>query len=172
MLAKSLKFYFRNLLKIKTKPMCYIICGFIGAGKSTYSRQLAQATGAVHLNVDEWCMKLFSKDEYERNWGICFSKTVDYLWEKAYQYAQTKQSVIFDMGFWTKESRKNAFEKARKLGFVPQVYYIYAPDVVLKERILKRGGLWAEYTFNNFDHIKQQVDEPNISEKYIKIENF
>ena len=67
-------------------PICYLICGFLGAGKTTYSQKLSKETGAIHLNPDEWCMKLFSKEEY----------------------AQKGKSIIFDMGFWTKQSRDEA----------------------------------------------------------------
>ena len=85
--------------EITNKPTCYLICGFLGAGKTTYSQKLAQETGAIHLNPDEWCMKLFDRTEYEKNWDICFSKTIALLWEKASEYAKQNKSVIFDMGF-------------------------------------------------------------------------
>ena len=63
-------------------PICYLICGFLGAGKTTYSPKLSKETGAIHLNPDKWCMKLFSKKEYEQNWNKCFSETIEYLWKK------------------------------------------------------------------------------------------
>ena len=42
-----------------------IIHGFLGVGKSTFSRKLEKETGATRLNVDEACMKASS-------WGASF----------------------------------------------------------------------------------------------------
>lgn len=33
------------------------------------------------------------------------------LWEKASEYAKQNKSIIFDMGFWRKESRKESVKK-------------------------------------------------------------
>ena len=148
------------------------MCGFLGAGKSTYSKKLAQKTDAIHLETDAWCMKLFSPQEYEQDWDACFAKTVEYLWDKAAQMGKQGKSVIFDMGFWTKQSRKHAIKKATRLGFVPKIYFIYAPDKILKERITKRGGVLADYNLKNFEKFKQHFQRPHFPEKYIKIKNY
>ena len=155
-----------------TLPTCYLICGFLGAGKTTYSKKLAQETGGIHFNPDEWCVKLFSKAEYEQNWSECFSKTIDYLWKKASDYAKQGKSVIFDMGFWTKQSRQEATEKSIKLGFLPLVHYVYAPDNILKQRISKRSGTIADYNLKHFDELKKQFEEPESIEQVIKIKNY
>ena len=157
---------------MQDKPVCYIICGFLGAGKTTYSKKLAQETGALHLNADEWCMKLFSKDEYEKNWEDCFLKTMDFLWQRGDELLKEGKSVIFDIGFWSKQSRDEAYKKASELGFLPVVHYVYAPDNILTERIAKRKGAIAENTIKNFDEIKKLFEEPSDDEKYIKIDNF
>lgn len=57
-----------------TKPTYYLVCGFLGAVKTTHSKKLAQETGAIHLNPDEWCVKLFSKTEYEKIGMIAFQR--------------------------------------------------------------------------------------------------
>ena len=155
-----------------TLPTCYLICGFLGAGKTTYSQKLSKETGVIHLNPDEWCMKLFSKKEYEQNWNKCFSETIEYLWKKAEEYAQNGKSVIFDMGFWTKQSRQEATEKSIKLGFSPLVYYVYAPDDILKQRISKRSGTIADYNLQHFDELKQQFEEPSTDEEHVLIKNY
>ena len=155
-----------------TLPTCYLICGFLGAGKTTYSKKLANETKSVHFNPDEWCMKLFSKKEYEQNWNKCFSETIEYLWKKTEEYAKNGKSVIFDMGFWTKQSRQEAIEKSIKLGFLPLVYYVYAPDDILKQRISKRSGTIADYNLQYFDELKQQFEEPSTDEEYVLIKNY
>ncbi len=154
---------------MQSKPICYLICGFLGAGKTTYSKKLAQQTNAIHLNADEWCMKLFKKEEYEKNWEGCFLKTMEYLWEQAHIFSKQGQSIIFDIGFWSKQSRNEASAKAIELGFTPIIYYVYAPDDTLKERIAKRPGAIAEHNIKHFNEIKKYFEEPDKSENYIKI---
>ena len=77
--------------------------------------------------------------------------------------------VIFDIGFWSKQSRNDASIKAIELGFTPIIYYIYAPDDTLKERIAKRPETIAEHNIKHFDEIKKHFEEPDKSENYIKI---
>ncbi len=150
----------------------YLICGFLGAGKTTYSKKLAKSKNALHLNPDEWCMKLFPKEAYEQNWSDCFSKTIDFLWIKTKEAAASNQEVIFDMGFWTKESRDEARKQALALGLEPEVHYVYAPDEVLKERISHRTGVIAENNLRQFDMIKQSFEPPQPDEHHVLVNNF
>ena len=86
----------------------YLICGFLGAGKTTYSKKLAQDTGATHLNIDEICMQKYTPAEYEKNWELCFSQTLDSLWKDISTYMHHGRDVIFDAGFWSRISRDEA----------------------------------------------------------------
>lgn len=150
----------------------HLICGFLGAGKSTFSKKLAQDINGVHLNPDEWCMKRHSAEEYETDWDKCFNETIDFLWQKTHEYLASSTDVIFDMGFWSKESRDFARSKALDFGAECVLYYIYAPDEILKERIAARKGTIAENNINNFDKIKQHFEEPGNDESFILINNF
>lgn len=154
------------------KPTFYLICGFLGAGKTTYSQKLAAQTNAVHLNPDEWCMKLFSKEEYEANWDDCFKKAVNSLWQKANEYAKQNKSVIFDMGFWDKKDRQNAYAKAIDMGFEPVICYVYAPDDILISRISQRKGIIAEHNCKNFSNLKTLFEAPDDDEFYVRIDNY
>lgn len=150
----------------------HLICGFLGAGKTTYSQKLAKELHAIHLNPDKWCTKLFTQTEYENNWDTCFAQTIDFLWQKAEQHLILETDVIFDMGFWSKQSRKDAKERAHKLGFTSILYYIYAPDNILKQRIFTRTGAIAQSNLQNFGKLKGLFEEPSVDEEFIKIDNF
>lgn len=54
----------------------------------------------------------------------------------------------------------------------PIVYYVYAPDEILKERIAQRPGKIAENNIKNFDTIKQMFEEPQADEDFIRIDNY
>ena len=168
---------FKNIWPFKKQDksdvqFCYLICGFIGAGKSTYSKKLALKTGATYLSVDDWCMKLFSPEEYKQNWNECYAKTLEYIWKEIAREKQKGNSVIFDMGFWNKKIRKMSVKKAKSLGFIPKIHYIYAPDKILKERISKRCSIWDEQHMQNFEQLKLQFKRPRFPEKYVKIKNY
>ena len=40
----------------------YLLCGFIGAGKTTFARKLDERTGAVRITKDEWLIRLIGHD--------------------------------------------------------------------------------------------------------------
>ena len=148
------------------------MCGFLGAGKTTYSKKLAQNTGAQHLNPDEFCMQKYPPEEYENNWEACFVQTLEYLWQEIATYIKHYKDVIFDMGFWTKSSRKQAVNKIKQMGGNPIIYYIYAPDEVLKQRLKTRTGKIAEQNLLQFDIIKKSFEEPSQDEVFVTIKNY
>ncbi|MBR4932477.1 MAG: ATP-binding protein [Alphaproteobacteria bacterium] len=150
----------------------YLICGFLGAGKTTISQQLAHQTDSIHLNPDKLCFDLFSKQECEQNWDECFSKTISAIWEQTAVYAQINKDVIIDMGFWTRVSRDTAKEQAKILGADAILYYIYAPDEILKKRLSLRQGKIAEYNLKQFENLKKKFEEPTADENVIRINNF
>lgn len=154
------------------RPKLYIIHGFLGAGKSTFSRKLAAETGAIRLNADEYCEAHFSHEELERDWDGCFSRAVDQLWLDAVGQLKSGRDVIFDMGFWSRESRKYAEERALAAGAEYVHYYIHAPDDVLRARLAKRPPEFAEKHLAHFDKTKTFFDLPQADEKFILIENY
>ncbi|MFD2175977.1 AAA family ATPase, partial [Veronia pacifica] len=39
----------------------YFVCGFIGSGKTTYSKILADRQGAFRFSIDEWMIPLYGE---------------------------------------------------------------------------------------------------------------
>lgn len=151
----------------------YIIQGFIGAGKSTFSKKLAEQTQAVHLNPDEWVTNYFSKEQYMSNWNECFDRTLELLWNKTKEYLSAGQDVIFDMGFWQKKDRIFARQLAKEYGAQLVHYYLYVPDEILKQRIIAtRPPEWAKIHLQNFESNKAKFELPDAEEACITIDNY
>jgi predicted kinase len=153
-------------------PTLYIIQGFLGAGKTTYSKKLAEEVQAIRLNGDEWCENHFSSQQLDENWNLCFSKAIETLWEEAENNLRNGKSVILDFGFWTKESRDFAISKAMELKVQTEHHYIYAPDNILLERLRHRKGSVAEKNLNSFSELKKYFEIPSNEEQVTLIENF
>lgn len=157
---------------MKNCSTIYLICGFLGAGKTTYSKKLAETTGAIHLNPDDVCAQRYRPEEYENNWEDCFTQTLDFLWKEISTYIKQNKDVIFDVGFWSKASRDEAVNKVKKMGGNPIIYYVYAPDTILKQRIATRKGIIAERNLLNFDITKKLFEEPSEDEDFVTIKNY
>lgn len=154
--------------------MCvlYIIQGFLGAGKTTYSKNLSQKLNVTRLNADEWCEENFLPEKLSNEWDACFSEAIKTLWKQAEKFLKNKNSVILDFGFWSKESRDYARSRAKELNVEIQHHYVFAPDQILLERIKKRSGAIAENNVLNFIKIKRSFEEPTEDECAILIENY
>lgn len=150
----------------------FLICGFLGSGKTTLSKRFAMEHNAEYMNVDETVIQMFTAGEYEYNWEKCFATAEEILWQQIQQCAKSNKNVVFDVGFWTRKSRDDARLRATQAGMKPIVYYVYAPDDILKQRIAKRPGKIAENNITNFDTIKQMFEEPQTDEDFIRIDNF
>ena len=155
------------------KATLHIMQGFIAAGKSTYAQKLAMKEGAVYLNPDIWVIEHFSAENYMQNWNKCFSEAVNTLWEETKEHLSAGIDVIFDMGFWLRKDRDYAKMIAKKYNADFKHYYIYAPDEVLKQRIIEtRPQEWAEQHLRNFNENKNKFQEPEEDENPIIINSY
>lgn len=150
----------------------YLICGFLGAGKTTFSKKLVLETGAQYFNIDECVVKLFSKSEYENNWEQCVEAATNAIWNKIKSCAKNGQHAILDAGFWSHAERDDARKHASETRMSPVLYYVYAPDEILKQRISQRHGKIAQNNIKNFDKTKNLFEVPDASENFILINNF
>lgn len=87
----------------------YLICGFLGADKTTFSKELARETDAQYFNTDEWVAKLFPQSEYENNREQWFEIATNTIWNELKLCTTNGHNAILDAGFWTHAERDNAF---------------------------------------------------------------
>ena len=76
------------------QALVYLVCGSTGAGKTTYSRKLAQELDGIHFSIDEWMVTLFGEDApKELNPGWIFPRTnrcETQMWAIAMQLARLR----------------------------------------------------------------------------------
>lgn len=103
-------------------PDIYLVTGGTGAGKTTYSRQLAADVGAVRFSIDDWMTSLFwmdSPDPISFEWAMSrINRAEAQMWETAQQILAANVSVIFDLGF-TKHAHRQKFRDLAKTVNLP-----------------------------------------------------
>jgi predicted kinase len=116
----------------------YIIHGFIGAGKTTFAKNLEKETGAKRFTPDEIIAKKYGKNlsvEEIRNANLSIK---DEIWKEVKELIQYGQDVIMDYGLWKKQQRIDMINKVQELGGKPVVYEVICDPVLMKQRALQR----------------------------------
>jgi predicted kinase len=85
----------------------YLLCGFVGSGKTTYARQL-EAEGVARLSVDEIVFERhgrhgvdYPESEHPSHWDAA----VEEVDRRLNDLLAAGKSVVLDFGFWSREDR-------------------------------------------------------------------
>lgn len=158
-------------MKEKNKPTAYLICGFIGSGKTTFARKLEKEKGVVRFTKDEWMVKIFGnnppKNKLENETFHEYDgKMTKLATEIALRFLKTGTSVIIDDGFWYKKQRDEMRQTLKDIGALAKFYYIDTPVEMMKKRTVKRSEnlpidsyFITEQEFNDYLKIFQPPTE-------------
>ena len=150
-----------------------LVCGPTGAGKTTYSLNLASEIGAVRFSIDPWMQTLFAKDmtSLDFDWMMeRVNRCHDQIWQVCEQILGLNGNVILDLGFSTRAQRETFFEKARELGLDAELHFLDAPRELRKKRIAQRNqekdpSVYAfEVTDMMFNFMEPRFDVPSEKE--------
>lgn len=86
---------------------------------------------------------LFSKDmkALDYSWMIeRVNRCYEQIWDVSEQILILDGNVVLDLGFTTKAQRGHFAERARDVGFKPELHYLDAPKAVRKRRIERRNA--------------------------------
>ncbi len=127
----------------------HLICGPVGAGKSTYARALADRHDALVFSIDDWMARLFVADipaqtsitAMDPAW---FTERVnrceEMIWHLAEQVLARGGSVVLDMGFIRRARRDAARARAQALGLEAQLHYVTADQALRRQRVEQRNA--------------------------------
>lgn len=121
------------------RPIVYLICGFIGAGKTTFAKKLEERTGAVRITKDEWLIRLIGNDPTVDGFADLDRKVCDLSRDVAFRLAEKGVTVILDEGFWAKEQRDEMRRRAEDVGARAVVYLLDTPIETVRERVARRN---------------------------------
>src|ERR1700722_5772312 len=118
-------------MSISSKPRLYLLVGYPGAGKTTVSKIIVEATGAVHLWADVERQKRFGQATHSQQES---EQLYDELNARAEQLLAEGKSVVFDTNFNFRGDRQKLREIAGRHGAETFVVWITLPEEVAKAR--------------------------------------
>ena len=159
------------------KATVYLIAGFIGSGKTTFSKKLESETGALRFTKDEWVIKVLGRnapkvDNFARFEDLLANLATDI----ALKCAAHGVDVIIDDGFWYKRQRDDVFKRIRSIGAKVKGYYLRCPKDILEQRVLERSKQASDDSFvidkEMFTKYYELFQEPSTVENFIIIDNY
>lgn len=130
----------------------YLIEGPVGAGKSTYARELARETRGVHFALDAWFAALFSPDRppgaFSPAWYLeRKQRLLDAIWNHGREVAASGIDIILELGLVQRAPRRAFCERVQAEGFDVIMHVLdAAPEVRLarvRRRNVERGETFA-----------------------------
>lgn len=154
------------------KPTAYLVCGFIGAGKTTFARKLESETGAIRITKDEWMVRVFGNRITSDSQFAEYDKNVTALAKDiAFKILKAGKDVVIDEGFWEKSYRNEIKKQLLELGVKPILYYVECPVEEMRERTVNRSGNPTKDSFEisgeMFDSYLKYWEPPTEDEEFI-----
>ena len=125
---------------MNAKPTVYLLCGFIGAGKTTFARELEARTGAVRITKDEWLIRLIGNDPTIAGYADYDRRIVALSRDVAFHLVAKGIDVILDEGFWAKDERALMRTRIEEMGANATLYYLDTPIATIRERVARRSA--------------------------------
>jgi predicted kinase/uncharacterized glyoxalase superfamily protein PhnB len=129
-------------------PHVHLVVGPVGAGKSTFARQLARDRRALRLALDEWMAELFTPDRPEtgrREWYVeRRQRCQERMWAVARATADAGTEVVLELGLLRRDERERFYRVIEDAGFRLVVHVLDAPRDVRRERVMRRNLVQGE----------------------------
>lgn len=126
-----------------SEPVIHLIEGPVGAGKSTFAGRLALSLGAVHLDLDQWMVALFSPDRPQDGFLAWYmerkQRCLDQLWRTAQQILDSGKPVVLELGLVGGADRARFYADADLVDASLQVYVLDVPVDERRARVQARN---------------------------------
>lgn len=123
----------------------YLIEGPVGAGKSTYAGDLALRKGAVHLDLDEWMVTLFSKDRPGDGFMAWYverkDRCIDQIWHVTERLRDAGVDAVLELGLTQRAARKAFYARVDAADKRVQVTVLDVPVEVRRQRVMARNEI-------------------------------
>jgi predicted kinase len=125
-------------------PTAHLICGSVGAGKTTYAMALAERVRGVRFSADEWMVNLFLPDRPEPlslAWAVERTARCEMqMWVIGDQLLAHRVDVVFDVGLSKREHRERFRARAAQAGADSKLHYLDVDSETRRERVRQRNA--------------------------------
>ncbi len=151
-----------------TEPLCVVVAGLPGSGKSTVARLLAQGLGALWLRSDALRKELFPQPSYTPEESRA---TYRELLRRADAALARGQSVVLDATFRSRALRQAARERARRRGARWLLVWVTAPEDAVRARLARRRGDLSDADYAVYLQLRSEVEPPSDQEPHVVVDN-
>jgi predicted kinase len=123
--------------RLDAMPTLYLIHGFVGVGKTTFSKKLEKETGTTRFTPDEWMIAEYGNNP-QGDFAVLEKHIKDKIWAAAQTALHAGKDVILDYGFWKRADREDYKERGKNLGAEVVLYNLVCNESVSTERTIKR----------------------------------
>ena len=131
-------------------PIIHCMSGYIGFGKTTCAKKLAEKYHAKRLTPDEVMINLYGTD-VDSDFLKKAEQVNEYIWQEIEKYITDGQDVIFDTGPWGRADRKYIMDRASKLNASVIWHQMECRVETARQRTLERakenGELFVDEAF-------------------------
>ena len=148
----------------RKRPVLHLVCGMIGAGKTTLAKQIEQDTGAIRFCPDEWLLALM-QDVHDRGEMDRLRPAVEALqWSVARSLLGAGVDVVLENGFWIRQERLDYCSQGKALGAEVRLYFLDLPRDELLRRVAVRNEVTdarsLKITAAEIDHWSNRFERP------------
>ena len=122
----------------------HIVEGPVGAGKTTFARQLGRTYKTPPLILDDWMVRLFSADRPEQDiwpwYAVRKQRCIDQIWTLAVGLLDSENHAIVELGLLRSQDRRDFYSRIKQAGFDFRIYVLDAPAEERWQRVQKRNS--------------------------------
>ncbi len=159
----------------------HLIEGPVGAGKTTFARQLGREIGAPALNLDAWMVTLFRPDRPDEDFLEWYrerkERCLQQIWDVAQSVLDAGSDVILELGLVQRADRERFYARVARAPHDLRVRVLEAPRDVRRARVqarnLDQGPTFQmevpDQVFEMASDMWQPPDDEEISRHQIEI---
>lgn len=151
----------------------HLICGPVGAGKTTFATQFAREHGAVLFSIDEWMTTLFTPDlpgDIEYGWAMeRIGRMESLIWSHIRQLMPLDIDAVLDLGLLQRTHREKFYALAARHAFDICLHFVGADRELRWQRVQARneekGGTYTmDVDRAMFDFCENLFEKPSPEE--------